>query len=116
MKGIVSIIVCCVFLIACSNETTSLYGRLNKIEEKTFIVECSDQVQKTENYTEDIGYSCAVVLTDNTTFRNLNREELSAKDFQTGVIVQVILTEAKIINRCNSSRQVEAKEIVLIDE
>ena len=71
---------------------------------------------KTENYSEDIGYSCTVDFTDNTTFRDLNREELSAKDFQSGVIVQVIFTEAKIINRSKSSRQVEAKEIILINE
>ena len=110
------IIVCCVFFIACSNETTSIYGRVINTEDNTFIVECSDQVKKTEDYSEDIGYSCSIHLTDKTTFRNQNREKLSDKDFQKGANVQVILLEPKTNDRSKRSRQVEAKEIILIDE
>lgn len=103
-------------LTGCSDkEIISIYGQINRIEENTFFVECSDAVNKDKGYSTDVGYSCLVQITDETKFKNQIGENLSKEDFSKSNTVQVIFTEPKTLDSSESSREVEAKEIILND-
>ena len=109
-------IILIILLSGCSNESTSIYGKITTINVNTMIVDCSEQVEKTEDTMSDAGYTCSVQITEKTTFRNQNREKLNIEDFQKESIVQVILTNPKTISQNQSSRDLEAMEIILINE
>ena len=115
-KTLLIVIFITVFLVSCSNEATSIYGKISTIKENAFIVDCSEQVENIEDTMSDVGYSCSVQITEKTTFRNQNREKLNVEDFPKESMVQVILAEPRTISQNERSREVEAKEIILMSE
>ncbi|MET3695832.1 hypothetical protein SAMN05877753_102639 [Bacillus oleivorans] len=80
--------------------------------ESTFIVDCSNEVNRGKNSTDE-GYSCTVKITEKTTFRNENGDEIRIDDFTEGDYVRVIHSDLLGISREN--REVKAKEIILLN-
>ena len=115
MKSWVLLLVITIFFLTGCVETTSINGRLTLIEDN-FLVECSEQVKQNVNDLSDVGYLCAVQISDDTLFRDQYGEKLSVKDFSDGNIVSVILTKPKVIGESKSSREVDAKEVILIKD
>ena len=106
------IVIAIVFLAGCT-ETTSLNGRVTLIDER-FLVGCSEQVKQNVNDVTDKEYLCSVEISEKTIFKDEDGEKLSIKDFSDGDKVSVVLTKSKVIGQSKRSREVEAKEIILM--
>ncbi|MGM0876233.1 MAG: hypothetical protein ACQEWV_16045 [Bacillota bacterium] len=115
IRSVILLILISLLLIGCTG-TKSFDGRLYDIEESYFEVDCSNEVNKGKKSVEDIGYPCTVQITDKTMFSNENSNQLSVEDFTEEASVRVILANPKNISKSNESREVEAKEIILLNQ
>jgi hypothetical protein len=106
------------FLVGCGNSTESFQGQIDQVRANSFIIDCSNAVNKGEKgVINTMGYGCPVNYTNETVFRAENGASLNASDFSLGSTVKVIL--AKPINiRRNIEKDkpsaLYAKEIVLL--
>lgn len=84
---------------------------LDSINEDTFIVNCSNEVNRNKTGAlEDIGYLCNVEITEQTRIFNDENKEISINDFNEGDRIQITLAKPIDINEKN--RTFKAKEIV----
>jgi len=90
-------------------------GTLYSIGENYFVVDCSHEVKKRKNNAEDISYPCTVRITDQTKFSDENGNKLNVDDFTEGVTVKVILATPQTMSQSKESRDVEAREIILLN-
>ncbi|KFZ43695.1 hypothetical protein CS060_12735 [Anoxybacillus flavithermus] len=95
--------------------TKSFEGTLYSIGENHFVVDCSHEVKKRKNNVEDISYPCTVRITDQTKFSDENGNKLNVDDFTEGVTVKVILANPQTISQSKESRDIEAREIILLN-
>lgn len=103
-----------IFLISCSS-SKSFEGRISDIKKGYFEVDCSKEVQKGEENGESAGYPCTVKLSDETIFRDNHGKKLKARHFTTGLDIKVVLADRKKISKSKESREVEAREIILLN-
>ena len=111
-RRIFLIIIAIVFLTGCTR-TSSLDGRIVEINEG-FLLDCSEQVEQNVNSDTDEGYLCSVEITEKTILKDEDGEKLSINDFSRGDMVSVVLKKPKVIGQSKRSREVEAKEIILM--
>ncbi|MBB5324065.1 hypothetical protein HNQ34_001157 [Anoxybacillus tepidamans] len=114
IRIVILLILVSLLLIGCTG-TKSFEGILYGTEENYFIVECSNAVNKGKNNVEDMSYPCTVQITDQTKFSDENGNKLSVDDFTGEVTVRVILVTPQTISQSKESRDVEAREIILLN-
>ncbi len=107
-----------VLLVGCGNPVSSFKGQVDKIQEKGFLISCSDAANKGKKGDIDaIGYGCNVQYTEKTIFRDMNSKSLRVDDISLSSTVNVIL-EKPVDIRKNFEKSkpfvVTAKEIVLL--
>lgn len=106
-----------IFLTACSNETYSIYGEINSIEEDNIYVECSDLVRKLDKspIKDDIGYSCAIKITEDTIIKTQAGDELTFNGLNKNNMVSVYFEEPTTSNADSEGLTLKAKEITVFD-
>lgn len=111
--GIILIITVSLLMAGCSR-IESFDTKIERVKDNYIEVDCSDEVKNTGD--EDIGYVCFVQITNKTIFRNETGEQLSAQDFTRNSNIRVILDNPKYIQKSKESREIVAKEIILIKQ
>jgi hypothetical protein len=112
--GFISIIISILFL-GCSG-TTSFEGELFENKKGYLKVDCSDEVNKGEKDVKDIGYLCKVLVSDKTVFINKKGEKLNVDEISEGANLKIILNGSYKISKKEDTREVEAKEIHLLND
>lgn len=102
-------------LTGCANRTDSFQGIIESVEEGSFIVGCSDEINKGKKNVNDIGYLCAVNYTDETKWLDPAGNELAMEDFIKGSEVKVILSKKVQFNQ-DYGELPAAKEMILIKQ
>ncbi|WP_339212486.1 hypothetical protein [Solibacillus sp. FSL W8-0372] len=100
-----------IFLTACSGETYSIYGEISSIEEDSINVGCSDLV----NSKDDIGYSCAIKITEETIIKTQAGDVLTLDELNINNIVSVYFEEPVTLSADTERPTFEAKEITVIE-
>ena len=116
--SILSFIILIMFfsLVACSN-LDSFQGKIEGIEENQLLVDCTDAVNR--NKSGDIpavGYLCNVHINDNLMVIDQKGDQIDVNLLKSNQVVEVILDKPKNIGTSPSSREVEAKEILVLSE
>ena len=106
-----------IFLTACSGETYSIYGEINSIEEDGIHVECSDSVGKSNrnHSNDDIGYSCAIKITEDTIIKTQAGDELTFDELNDNNLVSVYVEEPPTVSADSEWLTLKAKEITVFD-
>ncbi|TKC18853.1 hypothetical protein [Robertmurraya kyonggiensis] len=112
-KKRIFIIVVAMFLSGC---TKTFEGVVYEVAEDYFLIDCSDEAKIKSNDIEDIGYGCKVKLSDKTSFRSETGESLVLEEIKEEATVRVLLMHSKNITQSKESRNLEAKEIIVLDE
>lgn len=104
-------------LTGCSQEVYTITGKLNGIDKGSIVVECSSLYKKTMfgGAEEDIGYSCAIQVTEETVIESQTGEALILEDLRQAETVSVILTE-KVEKKHLEDAVFVAKEIVMLTD
>ncbi|MEK3884343.1 hypothetical protein [Paenibacillus sp. PL2-23] len=111
-----------IILVSCGNPVRSFVGEVNTIQDKGFLIGCSDAATKgIKGNLNAIGYLCNVQYTEETIFREVNGNSLHADDISLSSTVSVILEKpVDIRKKYEQSKSgpfiLTAKEIVLITE
>jgi hypothetical protein len=107
-----------ILLVGCGNPVSSFKGEVNNIQEKGFLIGCSDAANKGKKGNIDsIGYGCNVQYTEKTVFRDMNGKSLRADDISLSSTVSVNLEKpVDIRKKFEKSKPfvLTAKEIVLL--
>lgn len=106
-----------IFLTACSNEINSISGEIDSIGEDSISIECSDLVAKSDkgHIQEDIGYSCAIKITDNTMIKTQAGDELKFDELNKNNLVTVYLEEPITLSSDLEWPTLNAKEITVFE-
>jgi len=103
-----------IFLTACSNEASSIYGDITSIGEDYINVGCSDLVRKSINSKDDIGHSCAIKITEETIIKTQAGDIVTFDELTINDMVSVYFEEPIAI--ADSKRpSFEAKEITVFE-
>lgn len=102
-----------ILLIGCTG-IKSFDGRIYSTGKSYFKVDCSDEVNNGKKNVKDIGYLCTVQISDETKLSDEKGTEINVDDFTTGSTVRVQLANSQNISKSKESREVEAKEIILL--
>lgn len=118
MKRIVLLVITVLFLAGCTASTESFQGQIENISESSFIINCTDEVNKgKKGGINDIAYGCMVDYTSATAFQDANGQILTVDDFLPGSEVEVILAKPVNIRKNFESDKrttLTAKEIILV--
>ena len=106
-----------IFLTACSNETHSIYGEIISIEEDSINVGCSDLVRKSNksHSKEDIGYSCALKITEETIIKTQAGDVLTFDELNKNNVVSVYFEEPITLSADSERLTFNAKEITVFE-
>lgn len=105
-----------ILLTACSNETHSIYGEIKSIEADHINIGCSDLVRKLDKGKDDIGYSCAIKITDETMIKTQAGDALTFEELAENNEVSVYMEEEPITLSAVSERLTfKAKEITVFE-
>jgi hypothetical protein len=108
-----------VLLVGCGNSVSSFEGQVDKIQDKGFLISCSEAANKGKKGDVDaIGYDCNVQYAKETIFREVNGNLLDVDDILLSSTVNVILEKPVDIRKKFKSKKpfvLTAKEIVLIN-
>lgn len=106
-----------IFLTACSNETNSIYGEINSIEEDSIYVGCSDLVRKLNknHIKDDIGYSCAIKITEGTIIKTQAGNVLTFDELNKNNVVSVYFEEPITLITDSEGLTLQAKEITVFE-
>lgn len=119
-RVIAALVISAIFLAGCAKPTESFQGQIGDIGANSFIVDCSDEVNKwKKGPINSIGYQCSVEYTTDTAFTDVNGNILTIHDFLQGSEVKVILSKPINIRRnleSKNSKPLTAKEIVLLKQ
>ena len=119
-RVIAVLVIAAIFLMGCTKSTESFQGQIEDIRTSSFIVDCSDEVNKgKKGPINAIGYRCSVEYTSNTIFTDANGKLLTIHDLLPGSEVKVILSKPANIRRnfeSKNSKPLIAKEIVLMKQ
>ena len=109
---------CFIFLTACSNEINSISGEIDSIGEDSIFIDCSDLVAKSDkgHIQEDIGYSCAIKITDNTMIKTQAGDELKFDELNKNNLVTVYLEEPTTLSSDLEWPTINAKEITVFEK
>ena len=112
------LLVSLIFLAACSNETLSIYGEIHSIEEDRINVVCSDAVRKSNksHSKDDIGYSCAIKITEDTIIKTQAGDELTFDELNENNMVSVYFEEPITVSAVSERLTLKAKEITVFDD
>ncbi|MRH43275.1 hypothetical protein GH741_11345 [Aquibacillus halophilus] len=69
-------------------KTEKFIGEINAINDNVFTIDCSDEVNKTDDLW---GFECSVQVIDETLLKDKNGKKLKFEDFKEGLEVEVIL-------------------------
>lgn len=105
------------FLTACSNETHSIYGEIHSLEEDRIIFGCSDVVRKSNksHSKEDIGYSCAIKITEETIIKTQAGDVLTFDELNKNNVVSVYFEEPITLSAHFEGLTLNAKEITVFE-
>ncbi|MGF7036501.1 hypothetical protein J2T17_007564 [Paenibacillus mucilaginosus] len=114
----VLLILLTVVSVGCGNSVSSFEGQVDKIQDKGFLISCSDAANKGKKGNIDgIGYMCNVRYTEETIFREVNGNLLNVDDISLSSTVNVTLEKPVDIRKKYEKKapfNLTAKEIVLI--
>ncbi|MEI4770353.1 hypothetical protein WAX74_11975 [Psychrobacillus sp. FJAT-51614] len=88
------------------------------------MIDCSSAAKRNDNSNTEEGYSCVVEISENTTLRTEDGQELSVDELEewelsklnSPKMVRVVLSEEKNINKNMSSREgLKASEIIILN-
>lgn len=103
-----------IFLTACSNEASSIYGDITSIGEDYINVGCSDLVRKSINSKDDIGHSCTIKITEETIIKTQAGDIVTFDELTINDMISVYFEEPIAI--ADSKRpSFEAKEITVFE-
>ena len=112
MKKIATTLMLVLILVACKNPnppTNTVTGEVLGVDDSYISVNCSDEAKGNEQPQTSMMYGCKVRITDDTTFSNGNKEDIT-DDSE----VKVKLTKKMDIDaQKKSSLNVTAKEIII---
>lgn len=90
MKQTLSVLICCLFLLACSNTNIDpLTKKIARIADNQLYFDCSDEVADSQKKTENgnsIGYMCSVTINEDTILMDKNNQTLEISDFGAHVV------------------------------
>lgn len=112
--GFISIVIS-VLMFGCSG-TNSFEVKLLENRKGYLKVDCSDEVSKEENNVEDIGYLCTVLVSDKTKLLNKKGNKLSVEEISKGANLKITLNGPYKISKKEDTREVEAKEIHVLND
>lgn len=104
-----------ILLTACSNETHSIYGEIKSIEADHINIECSDLVRKLDKSKDDIGYSCAIKITDETMIKTQAGDALTFEELAENNEVSVYMEEPITLSAVSERLPLKAKEITVFE-
>jgi hypothetical protein len=119
-RNFVLLILICTFVAGCGRTSSRfMQGMIDSMEAGILHVDCTDEVNKGKktDFILLVGYSCAVAITDQTTFRDEDGKSLTAEDFPSESTVKIIFSEPVNIRRSFEKEEplnLAAKEIILI--
>ncbi|QOR64762.1 hypothetical protein IM538_12925 [Cytobacillus suaedae] len=104
-----------ILLVSCSSPVTSFEGYIQSVDQNIVRVDCSNAVNRDKKGAiEAIAYYCSVRVTKDTIIIN-NDKEIDIEDLKIDQRVKVVLIEEKNISEDVDSREVAAKEILIIN-
>jgi hypothetical protein len=121
---VVSVISLCLFT-GCTerkvplNEDKSFEGFIDSIEgDSKLYVECSKAIieRNSEGVADTMARLCSVLINKDTLIIGLDGNSLDKDSLKEGQIVKIVLDKPKDINEDVSSRNVKAKEIIVLEE
>lgn len=116
MKKIVSSVLFLLFLMGCSsanssNHTEQFIGEINAINNNVFRVDCSDEVNKTD---DTWGYECPIEVTVETALEEQSGKKLNFENFSEGSVVEVTLTSSRDL--MNDAKPFRADKVTKLSE
>jgi hypothetical protein len=121
---VVSVISLCLFT-GCTErkvpltEDKSFEGFIDSIEgDSKLYVECSKAIieRNSEGVADTMARLCSVMINKDTSIIGLDGNSLDKNSLKEGQIVKIVLDKTKDINEDVSSRNVKAKEIIVLEE
>ena len=97
MKKIFPLALFLMFLIGCSanqssNQSQQFKGEINSINVNVLTVDCSDEVNKTN---DTWGYECPIEVTDKTTLQTTSGKKINFENFSEGQLVEITLSSSR---------------------
>ena len=109
---IVLVIIVCIVAIFYNPATKTLSGEVLSVEGNRFTLDCTKERQSRFKPSDDIGYSCTIVITDQTSIRH-KQQRVNIEHIQPGKLVSVELKNP--VKLSLETPELEASYITIIE-